>query len=140
MQKHIQSPDIFTNRFCARNTTTTLSLKNKKGKDEKQFGKFIEILNKLYINIPLIHDIQQMSNYSKFMKDILTKRKHVEEFAIVALTQEQTQLVQGNLPPKLKDLKSFTIHCNIRYTFCGRSLCDFRSNINLSHLYLSNRL
>lgn len=62
-----------------------------------------------YINIPLIEAIQQMSNYSKFMKDMLTERKKVGRFSIVALTRECSQFVQGKLPPKLKYLRNFTI-------------------------------
>ncbi|XP_058753984.1 uncharacterized protein LOC131627167 [Vicia villosa] len=89
----------------------------RKAKEEQQFDKFIEILKQPYINIPLIESIEQMKNYSKFMKDVLTKRKRVGEFATFALTQECSQLVQGKLPPKLKDPGSFTIPCNIGESF-----------------------
>lgn len=51
-----------------------------------------------------------MPNYSKFMKDVLTKIKRVSEFAIVALTQECSQLVQGTLPPKVNDPGSFRFY------------------------------
>jgi N-dimethylarginine dimethylaminohydrolase len=44
----------------------------RKAKEEKQFDKFIEIMRQLHINIPLVEAIQQMPNYSKFMKDVLT--------------------------------------------------------------------
>lgn len=83
-----------------------------KTKEEQQFGKFMEILKQLHINIPLIKVIQQIPNYSKFMKYVLTKRKRVGEFDIVVLTQECNQFVQGKLSPKLKDSGSFTIPCN----------------------------
>lgn len=43
------------------------------------------------------------SNYHEFTNDMLTMRKLVGYFAIVALTHECTQLIQGNMPPKLKD-------------------------------------
>lgn len=79
-------------------------------------------MKQLHINIPLIKSILQMPNYSKFMKDVLTKRKKVGEFATVALTQEFSQLFQGKLPLKLKDPDSFSIPCNIRDSLCGRAL------------------
>jgi N-dimethylarginine dimethylaminohydrolase len=47
----------------------------RRAKEEKQFDKFIEIMRQLHINIPLIEAIQQMPNYSKFMKDVLNKKK-----------------------------------------------------------------
>jgi hypothetical protein len=81
-------------------------------KEEKQFDKFIEIMRQLHINIPLIEAIQQMPNYFKFMKDVSTKRR-IGEFETVALTQECSQMVQGKIPPKLKDLVTFTIPCTI---------------------------
>jgi hypothetical protein len=82
-------------------------------KGEKQFDKFIEIMKQLHINIPLIEVIQQMPNYSKFMKDVLTKRRRIGKFETVALTQECSQMVQGRIPPKMKDSGSFTIPCTI---------------------------
>lgn len=68
------------------------------------------------------------------MKDMLNKRKIVCEFAIVALTQECSQLVQGKLPPKLKDPGSFTIPFTIGDTFFGKELCDLGASINLMSL------
>jgi molybdenum cofactor biosynthesis enzyme MoaA len=49
-------------------------------KEEKQFDKFIEMMKQLHINIPLIEVIPQMPNDSKFMKDVLTKRRRIGEF------------------------------------------------------------
>ncbi|XP_057418707.1 uncharacterized protein LOC130712907 [Lotus japonicus] len=42
---------------------------------EKQFSKFLDIFKKLQINIPFSEALEQMPIYSKFMKDILTKRR-----------------------------------------------------------------
>lgn len=74
------------------------------------------------------------------MKDTLTKRIRVGEFATVALTQECSQLVQGKLPPKLKDPGSFTIPCNIGETFWGKALCDLGASINLMPLSIFKKL
>ncbi|XP_050891022.1 uncharacterized protein LOC127096504 [Lathyrus oleraceus] len=112
----------------------------RKAKKKQQFNKFMEILKQLHINIPLINVIQQIPNYSKFMKDVLTKRNRVGEFAIVALTQECNQLVLGTRPPKLKDPGSFTIPCNIGETFCGRTLCDLGDSVNLMPLSIFKKL
>lgn len=81
----------------------------KKAKEEQQFSKFMEILQQLHINISLVDVIQQMPNYSKSMKDVVTKRKRMEEFSTIALTQKCSQLVLGTLPPKLKYPNRFTI-------------------------------
>jgi molybdenum cofactor biosynthesis enzyme MoaA len=52
----------------------------RRAKEEKRFDKFIEMMKQLHINIPLIEVIPQMPNYSKFMKDVLTKRRIIGEF------------------------------------------------------------
>ncbi|XP_042449055.1 uncharacterized protein LOC122033980 [Zingiber officinale] len=43
---------------------------------------------KLYINIPFTEALQQMPTYSKFLKDILTNKRKIEESVTVALTEE----------------------------------------------------
>jgi GMP synthase PP-ATPase subunit len=108
----------------------------RRAKEEKQFDKFIEIMRQLHINIPLIEAIQQMSNYFKFMKDVLTKRRRIGEFETVALTQECSQMVQGKIPPKIKDPRTFTIPCTIRNVYVRKALCDLGASINLMPLYI----
>lgn len=112
----------------------------RKAKEEHQFGKFMEILKQIHINIPLIEAIQQMPNYSKFTKNVLAKRKRVREFAIVELTPECNQFVQGKLPHKLKVPESFTIPCNIGDSLCGRALCNLGVSINPMPLYIFKKL
>ncbi|XP_058755308.1 uncharacterized protein LOC131628485 [Vicia villosa] len=100
----------------------------------------MEIQKKIHINIPLIEAIQQRPNYSKFMKDVLKKRKRVREFSTIALTQECSQHIQGKCPPKLKDLRSFIVPCNMRDSFFGRSLYDLGASINLMPLSIFKKL
>jgi hypothetical protein len=52
---------------------TTLLLfprRNRKAKIEEQFGKFVEVIQKLYINILLL-DAIQVPTYAKYLRDIL---------------------------------------------------------------------
>ncbi|XP_021757315.1 uncharacterized protein LOC110722347 [Chenopodium quinoa] len=55
---------------------------------EKKYGKFLDILKKLHINIPFLDAISEMPSYAKFLKDMLSNKKNLEENAIVALTAE----------------------------------------------------
>ncbi|KAJ9547052.1 hypothetical protein OSB04_019595 [Centaurea solstitialis] len=55
---------------------------------DKQFKKFLDIFKQLHINIPLVEALEQMPNYVKFLKDILSKKRKLNEFETVALTQE----------------------------------------------------
>ena len=45
-----------------------------------EYGKywhFITMLKQLSINVPLIEALEQMSNYAKFMRDMVTKKRSV---------------------------------------------------------------
>lgn len=95
-----------------------------KAKLDKQFGKFLEVLKKLYINVPFTEALQQMPTYAKFLKDILPNKRKLEEYEIVALTEECSALIQNKLPPKLKDPGSFSIPCLIGNTSFDKALCD----------------
>ncbi|KAL5570270.1 hypothetical protein UlMin_026845 [Ulmus minor] len=42
---------------------------------DQQFRRFLDVLKQLHINIPLVKALEQIPNYVKFMKDILTKKR-----------------------------------------------------------------
>ncbi|KAM6578458.1 hypothetical protein CsatB_030295 [Cannabis sativa] len=111
-----------------------------KNKIDKQFSKFLEIFKKLHINIPFIEALEQMPTYLKFMKDILSKKRKLEEFEMVALTEECSAVLQKKLPPKLKDPGSFNIPCSIGGSIQTKALCDLGASINLMPLSMFKRL
>lgn len=45
---------------------------------DAQFGKFLEVLKSPYINIPFTKALSQMHSYTKFLKEILFKRKNMK--------------------------------------------------------------
>ncbi|PIN09422.1 DNA-directed DNA polymerase [Handroanthus impetiginosus] len=102
-----------------------------KQKLEKQFQKFLEIFKKLYIDISFAKALEQMPSYIKFKKDILSKKRRLVDYEMVALTEECSAIIQNKIPPKLKDPGSFTISCTIDTHFSGRVLCDLGASINL---------
>ncbi|XP_073014551.1 uncharacterized protein [Primulina eburnea] len=51
----------------------------KKGLDD-QFAKFLEIFKKIHINIPFADALEQMPNYAKFIKDVMSKKRKLQEF------------------------------------------------------------
>ncbi|XP_022892004.1 uncharacterized protein LOC111406872 [Olea europaea var. sylvestris] len=50
-----------------------------KQKLDAQFGKFLEVFMKLHINILFADALAQMPSYAKFMKDILSNKRKLEE-------------------------------------------------------------
>ncbi|XP_073063997.1 uncharacterized protein [Primulina eburnea] len=84
----------------------------KKGLDD-QFAKFLEIFKKIHINIPFADALEKMPNYAKFIKDVMSKKRKLQEFETVKLTEECSAILQRKLPQKLKDPGSFIIPCII---------------------------
>lgn len=111
-----------------------------KQKDDKQFSKFLEVFKKLQINIPFTEALEQMPSYAKFMKCIFSRKRRLDEFETVALTEECSAVLQRKLSPKLKDPGSFTIPCTIGKMEFNKCLCDLGESINLMPLSVFNQL
>ena len=79
--------------------------------------------------------LEQMPNY--VFKDILARKRRLEEFEIVTLTQECSHMLENKIPEKRKDLGSFTVPCYFGTKYNGRALCDFGASINLMPLSVS---
>ncbi|KAJ9536445.1 hypothetical protein OSB04_un000380 [Centaurea solstitialis] len=112
----------------------------KSHKDEIQFSKFLEVFKKLHINIPFADALAQMPSYVKFLKDIISNKRKIEEHATVALTEECSAIIQNKLPQKLKDPGSFTIPIQIGISEFGKALCDLGASINLMPLSIFRKL
>ncbi|XP_062119042.1 uncharacterized protein LOC133832752 [Humulus lupulus] len=107
---------------------------------DKQFSKFLEVFKKLHINIPFAKALEQMPSYVKFMKEILSKKRKMEDYEMVALTEECSSILQRKLPQNLRDPGSFTIPCTIGKFECKHALCDLGASINLMPLSVFRRL
>ncbi|WRX24307.1 hypothetical protein QQP08_016794 [Theobroma cacao] len=81
-----------------------------------------------------------MPSYLKFLKDILTKKRKLEEFEIVALTEECSAIIQSKLPPKLKDPESFSIPCTIGGFKISKAFCDIGASVSIMPLSITKKL
>ncbi|KAJ9170746.1 hypothetical protein P3X46_018829 [Hevea brasiliensis] len=111
-----------------------------KAKLDKQFGKFLEVLKKLYINVPFVDALSQMPSYAKFLKEILSNKRKLEDHETVALTEECSAILQRKLPPKLKDPGSFSIPCHIGESCSTKALCDLGASVSLMPLSIYEKL
>ena len=112
----------------------------KKHKLDKQFTKFMEVFKKLHINIPFADALEQMPSYVKFIKDILSQKRRLDDFETINLTEECSAILQRKLPQKLKNPGSFTIPWTIGNAIFERALCDLGASINLMPLSIFKRL
>ncbi|XP_022852768.1 uncharacterized protein LOC111374346 [Olea europaea var. sylvestris] len=105
--------------------------KLKKNKQDTYYKKYLDVLKKLQINVPFIDAILQILSYTKFLKEMLTKKRKLPEFETVALTEEHSARVQRKFPPKLKDPESFSLPISIGNSYSISALCDTGASINL---------
>ncbi|XP_038891579.1 uncharacterized protein LOC120080968 [Benincasa hispida] len=68
-----------------------------------------------------------MPTYAKFLKDIITRKRSIGKYEMVALTQ----MINAIIPPKMRDPGNFTIPCSTRGIYIGHALCDLEASINL---------
>ena len=65
----------------------------KNNKLDEQFTMFMELFKKLHINIPFADALEQMPNYVKFMKDILSKKRILSDYETIALIEECNTII-----------------------------------------------
>nr|XP_009770129.1 PREDICTED: uncharacterized protein LOC104220864 [Nicotiana sylvestris] len=95
---------------------------------------------KLYINIPFTEALMQMPSYAKFLKDILSSKRKLEEISVVKLTEKCSAILQNKLPQKLGDPGSFTIPCTLGGVHFEKALCDSGASINLMPFSIFRKL
>ena len=86
--------------------------RNQKAKVDEQFGKFVGVIQKLYINIPIL-DAIQVPTYAKYLRDILNNKRPLPTTEVIKLTEECSAAIQNTSPIKKKDLGCPTIDYSI---------------------------
>ena len=78
--------------------------------------------------------------FAKFMKDIINKKRKLDEGGVVSLSSNCGTIIQKNMHLKMQDPGSFIISCTIGNFEFGKTLCDFGASINLMPLSVVKRL
>ncbi|XP_070023235.1 uncharacterized protein [Nicotiana sylvestris] len=82
------------------------------------------------VNLPFNKVLSQMLAYAKFLKEILTKKRMIEETSVVKLTQHCSAILQNKLPQKCGDPESFTIPFSLGTLNFDKCFCDYGTSIN----------
>ena len=86
--------------------------RNQKAKMDEQFSKFVEVIQKLYINIPLL-DAIEVPTYAKYLRDILNNKRPLPTTEVIKLMEECSAAILNTSPIKKKDPRCPTIDCSI---------------------------
>ncbi|GJR65880.1 reverse transcriptase domain-containing protein [Tanacetum coccineum] len=112
----------------------------RKEKMEAQYGKILNMISVVRINVPLIDVLAGMPNYRKFLKDIISNKHKIRQIFVAFLSDESLAMIQNKVPPKLGDPGSFLIPCNFNKTFSCNALADLGASINLMPYSLYSKL
>jgi hypothetical protein len=104
--------------------------RNRRPQSDEQFGKIVEVIQKLYVNIPLL-DAIQVPTYAKYIKDILNKKRPLPTTEVIKLTEECSAAILNKSPEKKKDLGCPTIDCSIRDQHFNNALCDLGASVSV---------
>ncbi|XP_070015213.1 uncharacterized protein [Nicotiana sylvestris] len=87
------------------------------------------MMKSLLINVPLVEAFEQMPGYTKFMKDLVTKKRSMD-CETIKMTHQVSAIVHS-IAPKLEYPDAFTILCTIGSADFAKALCDLGASINL---------
>ena len=90
--------------------------------DNGKYLSFITMLKQLPINVPMIEDLEQMPDNSKFMKDTVTKKVSVS-FEDDDQMQHCSAIATRSLVQKKEDLGALIITCTIGLLHFAKALC-----------------
>ncbi|XP_016690859.1 uncharacterized protein [Gossypium hirsutum] len=80
------------------------------------------------------------ANKDKGIQELLSKKKKLSDMETTALTKGCSTILTNQLPPKMKDPRSFTILCPIGNNYLGKALCDLGASINVMPLSTFKKL
>ncbi|XP_006606842.1 uncharacterized protein [Glycine max] len=107
---------------------------------ERHIAWFLDIFKKLEITMHFREALQQMLLYSKFFKDMLTRKSKYIHSDTIVVEGNCSAVIQRILPPKYKDPGSVTNPCSMGAVSVGKALIDLGAIINLMSLSMCQRM
>jgi hypothetical protein len=101
------------------------------GKLDNHFEKFVEVVRRLSINMPLL-DALQVPTYSRYFKDILANKYEIATLGVdhVKMSEECSAAIANGLE-KQKDPRCPTIPCFVGSFNFEKALCDLGASVSV---------
>ena len=108
----------------------------KQTKINNQYKKFLKIIEKLNVEIPFTEAITQIPSYAKFLKDILTNKRILDD----PKSLECNSISENRFSKKEKDPGNFSIPCILGDHVIDKAFLDLGASISLMPLAVCERL
>ncbi|XP_071683508.1 uncharacterized protein [Lolium perenne] len=76
-----------------------------KSKDEKQYAKFIDKMKEVQVTIPILDAVLHVPMYAKFSKELLTKKRNLEDVEVAGLLTVGGECVVTALVNRIRDMR-----------------------------------
>jgi hypothetical protein len=93
--------------------------RNRKAKTDEQSSKFVKVIQKLYINIPLL-DAIKIPTYARYLRDILNNKGLLPTTEVIKLTKECSVAILNT-----------SIDCSIGDQHFNNVLCDLGATVSV---------
>jgi hypothetical protein len=102
-----------------------------RGKLDNHFEKFVEVVRRLSINMPLL-DALQVPTYSRYFKDILANKYEIATLGVdhVKMSEQCSATIANGLE-KQKDPGCPTIPCSVGSFKFEKALCDLGASVSI---------
>ncbi|KAJ9558321.1 LOW QUALITY PROTEIN: hypothetical protein OSB04_012935 [Centaurea solstitialis] len=110
----------------------------RKEKKEAQYRKFIDLIKRVDINVPLVDLIAGVPSYARFLKELVANKARMGPEEIAFLNAECSATLSDTL--KKGDPGSFIIPCYFGKSVSCRALADLGASINLMPLSFYQKL
>ncbi|XP_021321791.1 uncharacterized protein LOC110437626 [Sorghum bicolor] len=111
----------------------------KKKDGEEQFLRFVEMVEKTNVSVPLM-DVLHIPSYAKFIKDIINNKRPLPSAEVVKLIEECSAAILNHLPEKKQDPGCPTITCSIGTQHFDHALCDLGASVSVMPKSVFDRL
>jgi predicted hydrocarbon binding protein len=102
-----------------------------RGKLDNHFEKFVEVVHRLSINMPLL-DALEVPTYSRYFKDILANKYEIATLGVdhVKMSEQCSAAIANGLE-KQKDPRCPTIPCSVGSFKFEKALCDLGASVSI---------
>ena len=105
-------------------------MRAKKPSTDEQFSRFVEMIQQVNINVPLM-DAMKVPTYAHYIKDIINNKQPLPTIEVIKLTEACSAAILQQLPEKKKDPGYPTIRCSIGAQNFDKALCDLGASVSV---------
>jgi hypothetical protein len=102
----------------------------KKHVEDEKFSRFMEVIQRMYIHIPML-DAMQVPTYARYLKDILNQKWPIPEMDRFMFVERCSATILDGLPDKMGDPGVRTISCLIGTQKFDQALCDLGASLSV---------